>query len=83
MEQLVSPVVEVGVPNVPFPLVPCRFTLTRMSPVVSAVKVPVAVAVEPGDVDVGDTAIAGVESDRTVRVTVRAAPSRDSSASMT
>jgi hypothetical protein len=55
-----------------------------MSPVVSAVKVPVAVTVEPGVVEVGDTATAGVESDRTVTVTVRAAvASNDSSAEMT
>jgi hypothetical protein len=69
--QPVSPVVSVAVPKVPFPLVPRRNTPTRMSPVVNAVNVPVASAVEPGVALVGATEIAGVESDSTVSCLVK------------
>ena len=66
----VSPVVDVGVPNVPPPLVPRRSTPTLMSPVVVAVKVPVRVAVDPGVALVGEMLTLGVAWERTVRVWV-------------
>lgn len=68
MTHPVSPVVDVGVPKVPLPAVPSRSTVTAMSPVVSAVNVPVAVTLVPGSALDLDNAIAGVASDRTVSV---------------
>jgi hypothetical protein len=68
--QPVSPDVDVGVPNVPPPLVPRRYTPTLTSPVVVAVNVPVRVAVEPGVVLEGEMLTVGVACDRIVSVWV-------------
>jgi hypothetical protein len=62
----VSPVADVGVPKVPFPLVPVSPTVTVMSPELTAVNNPVATTLEPGSVLAEDKEIAGVASGRTV-----------------